>query len=224
MADYKEGYRLGFEFGYNDGYYGRSLNSKVPLHALVLKGVSAQAGRTIVIPNGTEMRTRLLAQLNTKTDREGDVFKASVIEPARYEGAIIEGHIASLKRSGTMTGRTELALDFDRITLRDRRRGEFSAQIEKIYATESIKSIDEEGNIESASKTKDTELRTSGGAVLGAIIGAIAGGGKGAAIGAIIGAGAGAGSVYVQGKKDVILEPGTQMTVRTFTPLRASTK
>jgi len=83
-----------------------------------------------------------------------------------------------------------------------------------------VKSVDEEGNVESASKTKETEIRSIGGAVLGAIIGGIAGGGKGAAIGAIIGAGAGAGSVYVQGDKDLILEPGAQMIVRVDYPLR----
>jgi hypothetical protein len=55
---------------------------------------------------------------------------------------------------------------------------------------------------------------------LGAIIGGIAGGGKGAAIGAAIGEGAGAGSVYVQGDKDLILDPGTQMMVRATTPSR----
>ena len=56
--------------------------------------------------------------------------------------------------------------------------------------------------------------------MLGAIIGGIAGGGKGAAIGAIIGAGAGAGSVYAQGDKDLILEPGAQMIVRVDYPVR----
>jgi hypothetical protein len=56
--------------------------------------------------------------------------------------------------------------------------------------------------------------------MLGAIIGGIAGGGKGAAIGASIGAGAGAGSVFVQGDKDLILDPGTQMMVRVRTTSR----
>jgi outer membrane lipoprotein SlyB len=119
-----------------------------------------------------------------------------------------------------MTGRTEMALDFDAVTLRDGRNGPFQAQIEKVFATESVKSVDEEGNVESASKTKETEIRSIGGAVIGAIIGGIAGGGKGAAIGAAIGAGAGAGSVYVQGDKDLILDPGTQMMVRAATPSR----
>ena len=46
----------------------------------------------------------------------------------------------------------------------------------------------------------------------------LAGGGKGAAIGAVIGAGAGAGSVYVQGRNDLDLEAGTEVTVRATGP------
>jgi hypothetical protein len=180
------------------------------------------AGATIrsPIPEGASLRIRLETRLTTKTDREGNRFTARVIELYAYEGAIIQGHIASIERSGRMTGRTEMALDFDYVTLRDGRNGPFQAQIERVFATESVKSVDEEGNVESASKTKETEIRTIGGAVLGAIIGGIAGGGKGAAIGAAIGAGAGAGSVYVQGDKDLILDPGTQMMVRVTTPSR----
>jgi hypothetical protein len=53
---------------------------------------------------------------------------------------------------------------------------------------------------------------------VGAIIGAIAGGGKGAAIGAIVGAGAGAGSVYVQGRNDLDLDAGTEVTIRATGP------
>jgi hypothetical protein len=53
---------------------------------------------------------------------------------------------------------------------------------------------------------------------VGAIIGAIAGGGKGAAIGAILGAGGGAGSVYVQGRDDLDLNQGTEMTIRASGP------
>lgn len=182
-------------------------------------GKSRYATRSPV-PEGIMLRIRLQTGLTTKYSREGDQFAARVIEPREYKGAIIQGHVVKLDRSGQITGRTEMALDFDTIKLRNGRSGPFDAQIERVFATESVKSVDEEGNVESASKTKETEIRTIGGAVLGAIIGGIAGGGKGAAIGAIIGAGAGAGSVYVQGRKDLILEPGTQMIVRTTGPHR----
>jgi hypothetical protein len=229
FADYQEGYRWGFEVAYFDGYSGRAYDSRIPPNvARTARWLALSTGRrdrapTTIrspIPQGASLRIRLETRLTTKTDREGNRFTARVIEPSEYEGAIIQGHIARIERSGRMTGRTEMALDFDSITLRDGRDGSFQAQIENVFATESVKSVDEEGNVESASKTKETEIRTIGGAVLGAIIGSIAGGGKGAAIGAAIGAGAGAGSVYVQGDKDLILDPGTQMMVRVTPPSR----
>jgi len=240
INDFQEGYRIGYEIAYTDGYYGRTLNSAIPPNVLALRSattstssVSTNAnqppttysgrprpGGSISVPNGTEMRLRLSSSLSTKTNHQGDRFTATVLSPNAYESATVEGHIAKIDRSGKLTGRTEMALDFDTITTRDGRTGPLHGQIEKIYASESVKSVDEEGNIETASKSKDTQIRTAGGAVLGAIIGGIAGGGKGAAIGAILGAGAGAGSVYVQGNKDLILDPGTEMTIRTSAPQR----
>jgi len=61
---------------------------------------------------------RLETRLTTATNCQGDRFTARVIEPSVYEGAIIQGHIAKIERSGRMTGRTEMTLDFDAITLR----------------------------------------------------------------------------------------------------------
>ena|SRR5215468_4071471 len=81
-----------------------------------------------LIPEGASLRIRLETRLTTKTDREGDRFTARVIEPGDFEGAIIQGHIAKIERSGRMTGRTEMALDFDAITFRDGRSGPFHAQ------------------------------------------------------------------------------------------------
>jgi len=223
-VDYKEGYSLGFEVGYFDGYVGRAFDLKIPPNVahpgasiIPLKDQKDRERRKTqpLVTEGVLLRIRLETGLTTETNCEGDRFTARVIEPSKYEGAVIQGHVAKIERSGRMTGRTEMALDFDAITLRNGRSGTFNAQIEKVFATESVKSVDGEGNIESASKTKETEIRSIGGAVLGAVIGGIAGGGKGAAIGAVIGAGVGAGSVYVQGDKDLILEPGAQMIVRT---------
>jgi hypothetical protein len=222
-ADYQDGYRLGYELGYVDGYYGRTYRSSLPPNALTLRQTTLRAtasntGGQVFIPDGLQMRLRLDSTISTKTNREGDRFKAQVVSPPEYEGATVEGRIAKLDRSGRLTGKTELLLEFDTITLRNGRRGAFRADVQEILASDSVKAIDEEGNIETSSRSKDTAIRGGGGAALGAIIGAIAGGGKGAAIGALIGAGVGAGSVYIQGKKDLILEPGAEMVVRTAAP------
>jgi len=222
LADYREGYRIGFEIGYTDGYYGRTANKRTPRNALgttLRKRVRPRPDAGSVIPDGTTMRLRLTTALSTKTNQEGDTFTARVIDPPAYEGATVEGHIARIERSGKLTGRTEMALDFDAITLRNGARGPFYAQIEKIFIGDSIKTADNEGNIESANKTRDILIRAGGGAALGAIIGAIAKGSKGAIIGAIIGAGVGAGSVFIQGDKDLILDNGTEMSVRTTSTL-----
>lgn len=225
LAEYREGYRLGFEIGYTDGYYGRTLNRRTPgtARGTALKQ-RERPGSSSMLPADTVLRLRLMSALSTKTNNEGDRFTARVVEPTAYDGATVEGHIARLERSGKMTGHTEMALDFDTITFRDGRRSPFYAQIEKIYIGDSIKTADEEGNVESASKTRDILIRSGGGAALGAIIGGIAKGGKGAAIGAIIGAGVGAGSVFIQGKKELILDQGTEMSVRTTSTVRERAK
>ncbi len=223
LADYREGYRLGFELGYTDGYAGRSLNARPPRNGrgIITRQRDRDRPRTSSeLADGTVLRLRLLNSLSTKTNHEGDRFSARVVEPASYEGATVEGHIARIERSGKLSGHTEMALEFDTITLRNGRRTPFYAQIEKIYIGDSIKTADEEGNVESASKTRDILIRSGGGAALGAIIGAIAKGSKGAAIGAIIGAGVGAGSVFIQGKKELILDQGTEMSVRTTATAR----
>jgi hypothetical protein len=176
--------------------------------------------RRAIVPDGVEMKIRLSTQISTKTNREGDKFTAVVLDPSDYSEAVIEGHIATLNKSGKATGKTELALAFDSIRLRDGRSSRFAAQVEKVYQSESVKTVDEEGNVETSSRTKDTATRTIGGGALGAIIGGIAGGGKGAAIGAILGAGVGAGSVYVQGGKELELEPGTEILIRSAAPAR----
>ncbi len=176
--------------------------------------------RRAIVPDGIEMKVRLNTQISTKTNREGDKFTVVVLDPSDYSEAIIEGHIATLNKSGKATGKTELALAFDSIRLRDGRGSRFAGQVEKVYQSESVKTVDEEGNVETSSRSKDTATRTIGAGALGAIIGGIAGGGKGAAIGAILGAGVGAGSVYVQGGKELELEPGTEILIRSAAPAR----
>lgn len=234
--EYRQGYELGFELGHTDGYYGRARNAVVPRNAAVLAKAAALADQQrarqipddrqrevtnppsrgpLVVPNGTELRIRLSTQISTKTGRVGDTFKASVVSPSAYESAIVEGHIATLNKSGRVSGKTEVALAFDSLTLADGRQTRIEADLVKVYESESVKRVDEEGRVETGSRTKDTEVRGGVGAAAGAIIGGIIGGGKGAIIGLIVGGAAGVGSVYVEGNKDLILDPGTEMVIRT---------
>jgi outer membrane lipoprotein SlyB len=258
--EYRQGYELGFELAYSDGYYGRGRNAVVPRNAETLARAAALADRQraqrdhpetdrgqrntdrgqsdadraqrdtsrsrppvlapLSVPNGTELRIRLSTPITTKSGRVGDTFRATVVSPSTYEGSTVEGHIATLNKSGRVSGKTEVGLAFDTLTAQDGRQTRIDADLVKVYESENVKKVDEEGRIETGSRTKDSEVRGGVGAVAGAILGGIIGGGKGAVIGLILGGAAGVGSVYVEGDKDLILDPGTEMVIRTVSKER----
>jgi type IV secretion system protein VirB10 len=177
------------------------------------------SGGGYVIANGTTLIATLNNDLNTRNSREGDRFTMTVREPSQYAGATIEGHLSQVKRSGRVTGRSEVTFNFDRIRMRDGRTTDFSGFIESVRTAngETVR-VDNEGTVQDSSQTDRTVQRTAIGTAVGAIIGAIAGGGKGAAIGAVVGAGGGAGSVYVQGSDDLDLRTGSEVTIRASSP------
>jgi hypothetical protein len=94
---------------------------------------------------------------------------------------------------------------------------EFSAQVIEVVASEGTGGgeVDPEGGVRGKSTTKDDVAKVGASAGIGAIIGAIAGGGKGAAIGAVIGGGASTAGVMTQRGKDIRLERGQQLRIRT---------
>ena len=174
---------------------------------------------TFVIPNGTELVAVLNSDLSTQTAREGDRFTMTVRSPGQYDGATIEGTVSSISRAGRISGRSGLTMDFDTIRLRNGQSYRFAGILETVRMPNGdVVRVDNEGAVRDNDQTNKTVTRTAIGTAVGAIIGAIAGGGKGAAIGAIVGAGAGAGSVYVQGRNDLDLTAGTEVTVRATGP------
>jgi hypothetical protein len=174
---------------------------------------------TFVVPNGTQLVGVLNNDLSTQNVREGERFTMTVRSPGQYDGATIEGSVLSVSRGGRVSGRSEMTLDFDTIRLRDGRSYRFAGILEAVRTPNGdVVRVDNEGAVRDSDQTKQTVTRTAIGTAVGAIIGAIAGGGKGAAIGAVIGAGAGAGSVYIQGRNDLDLGAGTEVTVRSTGP------
>ena len=165
-----------------------------------------------LVPVGTDLKVRINDTLSSKESRVGDRFTATVIDPSRFDEARVTGHISSIQKSGKVKGRTSMNLAFDSIELRDGRRGTLHGYVTRVYGDDAGKA-DNEGGIESGSRTNQTIKRTGIGAGVGAIIGGIAGGGKGAAIGLIVGGAGGAGSLAVKGSKELKIESGTEMLV-----------
>jgi hypothetical protein len=177
------------------------------------------SGTDFILVNGENVVAVIDNALSSATTREGDRFTATVRQPSQYEGATIEGHVSNVQRSGRITGRSQMTLNFDTIKLRNGRSYRFAGLLESVRTTQGeIVKVDNEGSVRDDNQTTKTAERAAIGTAVGAIIGAIAGGGKGAAIGAIVGAGGGAGSVYVQGRDDLELTRGTELTIRATGP------
>ena len=174
------------------------------------------------IPADTVLRIELLTNLSTDATQRGDRFEARVIEPADYQGAMIEGHVTRVKRAGKIKGNAEMQLAFDKISSNNRWT-EFKAQVIEVVDngnSDSAGDVDEEGGVKGKDKTKDDVAKIGSSAGVGAIIGAIFGGGKGAAIGAAIGGAVGTGGVLTSRGKDVRLDHGQHLRIRTSSETR----
>jgi hypothetical protein len=172
-----------------------------------------------IFRDGETLVAVLNKHLTTKHTKQGDRFTMTVRQPSQYEGAAIEGTVSGVDQGGRLSGRSEMSLTFDTIRLRNGQTYRFAGILESVRTLngDAIK-VDNEGSAQGANKTTRTIQRAGVATAVGAIIGAIGGGGKGAAIGGIIGAAGGAGSVFIQGKDNLELLTGTELTIRSSGP------
>ena len=161
-----------------------------------------QPAPTFVISAGTEVRVRLDQALDTKHDRAGYEFGATLESPIAVNGQVVvpegtafHGRVVESKESGRLKGRAVIGLAL------------VSFQLNGV--TYDIETAPEVRT--STSHKKRNLAFIGGGSGGGAAIGAIAGGGVGALIGAGAGAAAGVTTAAITGKKDVKLPAETPL-------------
>ncbi len=193
----------------------------------VYDGSASDSGNTgttngqFIVRDGETIVAVLNNDLSTKQAKQGDRFTMTVRDNSQFDGAVIEGTVASVNQGGRLTGRSGMSLNFDTIRLRNGQTYRFAGILTSVRTSndDTVK-VDNEGSAQGNNQTTQTLERAGIGTAIGAIIGAIAGGGKGAAIGGVIGAAGGAGSVYVTGKDHLDLPQGTELTIRASAPGR----
>jgi hypothetical protein len=184
-------------------------------------GNSGAANGQFIVRDGETIVAVLNSDLTTSQAKQGDRFTMTVHDSGQYDGAVIEGTVASVNQGGRLTGRSGMSLNFDTIQLRNGQTYRFAGILTSVRTSNNdpVK-VDNEGSAQGDNQTTQTLERAGIGTAIGAIIGAIAGGGKGAAIGGVVGAAGGAGSVYVTGKDNLDMPQGTELTIRASAPGR----
>jgi len=245
IEDYRDGYQQGFEAGYSAGYDQKPFESSIPT-GLSRRGAvnnsddnnqvvnqttpndqttntTAPRPTPMSIPRDAVLTVALESSLSTDASQRGDRFRARVVAPQEFAGAVVEGRVARVKRPGRVKGTAELQLEFDSIQMPDGRVTPISADVVELLDSgrrDDAGTVDSEGGVRGRSNTKDDISKVGASAGIGAIIGAVIGGGKGAAIGAVIGGAAGTGSVVSKRGEDIRLPQGQQMRIRTATDVR----
>jgi hypothetical protein len=157
---------------------------------------------SVVLRTGTSLRVRIDEAIDTRRNRAGDHFTATLDEPLVSgdrvvvpKGARFRGHVAEAKSSGRFKGRAALALSLDSM--------EFHGSAYTIHAATS--------RVSKGHKKRNWSWigGTSGG---GALIGGAAAGGPGALIGAGAGAAAGTVGAAITGKRQINLPAESRVT------------
>ena len=177
----------------------------------------------LFIPRDSILIIQLESSLSTDSTQRGDRFQARVLEPREFDGAIIEGRVTRVKRPGKVKGTAELQLTFESIRTIDNRSASISGEVVEIVDMgnrDTAGTVDREGGVRGRDSTKDDISKVGAATGIGAVIGAIIGGGQGAAIGAAIGGSVGTAGVLTQRGKDVRLERGQRLKIRTATDAR----
>src|SRR5262249_46456476 len=105
---------------------------------------------------GDQIIATLDNTITTRQAREGDRFTMTVQSPPDLRGAVIEGYLARVDRSGKISGRSEVTMNFERIRLRNGATRNFDGYIESVRTLngEDVR-VDSEGVVsEQDSQTK----------------------------------------------------------------------
>jgi hypothetical protein len=174
------------------------------------------------IPQGAHVLLRMENSINTRTAQEGDFVYLRTASPISSDGQIVvpvgsyvQGVVSHTKRSGRVSGRAELGLRLETLTLGSGKVLKFAPHLNSVDAGDSGQKVTgKENAIEQGSSHGQDAARIAILAGSGAALGALVDRGvKGAGIGAGAGAAVGLATVLLTRGKEVELRQGATLDV-----------
>jgi len=179
------------------------------------------------VPAGTALTVRLDTTLATFSNRVGDPFRGSVMQPVVVNGqtlipagATVEGRVTKVSEPRRISGKPTIALLPEAVIMPTGERYYLDATLTdtNIRGTD----VNSEGQFKGTGHDRRDTLETGGGTAGGMLIGGLIGGPPGILIGGAIGAGATT-THWLTKHRSATLPAGTQLTLElnrpmTFTP------
>src|SRR5579864_1774896 len=174
------------------------------------------------VPQGTHVLLRMMNSINTRTAAEGDQVYLQTANPIAADGQIVvpagsyvQGVITHSKRSGKVSGRAELGIRLETLTLPGGKSYKIAPRLSSVDSNESGQKLDKnEDQIKQAPDTGRDAARIAILAGSGASIGGLtARSWSGAGIGAGAGGAVGLATVLLTRGKEVQLRQGSTLDV-----------
>jgi hypothetical protein len=174
------------------------------------------------IPKGSHVLLRMVNSINTRTAREGDyvylrtatpiVSKGQIVAPAE---SYVQGIVSHSKRSGRVSGRAELGIHLETLTLPEGKTFKFTPRLASVDAGETGQQVEaNESAIKQGGTKEQDAARVAITAGTGAAIGGLADRSwKGAGIGAAAGSAVGLATVLLTRGREVDLHQGMTLDV-----------
>jgi hypothetical protein len=174
------------------------------------------------IPQGAHVLLRMVNSVNTRTARVGDYVYLRTASPITVDGHIlapvdsyVQGVVSNTKRSGRVSGRAELGIRLENLTLPSGQSFKFTPHLAAVDSGDTGQQVEPRENAIKQGPNHGEDAKQI--AILagsGAGIGGLADRGwKGAGIGAGVGSGVGLATVLLTRGKEVDLQQGTTLDV-----------
>src|SRR5437870_4075355 len=105
------------------------------------------------IPKGAHLLLRMVNSVDTRTAREGDQVYLQTASPIAVDDAIlvpvgsyVQGTVSSAKRSGRVTGRAEIAIRLDKLTLANGKAYRIAPQLRSVDSNGTDQKVRNEEN------------------------------------------------------------------------------
>jgi hypothetical protein len=179
-------------------------------------------GRAAEIPKGAHLLLRMMNSINTRTAVEGDQVYLQTASPIAADGQIVipagsyvQGVVSLAKRSGKVSGRAELGIRLETLTLPGGKTLRITPRLGSVDSNETGQKVEREENIVKQSSDYGTDARRiailagSGGAIGGLADQSWSGAGIGVGVGSAVGAAA---TLLTRGK-EVELRQGSTLDI-----------